>query len=137
MKKILILVVILVLAAAAVIQFSGSFQQSADGLTLAEATYSVRSTDANDSTAFLVGKFLAEDGSKLVFDGNGKVTRIEVNFSETEGSYSLMQAENGAAVIRLDLGSGPALYTFRLTSPQGEFALTDRANIEHTFTPVE
>ena len=137
MKRFLVIIVILVLCAAAVFQFGGRFQQSSDGLTLAEAAFSVRTKETTDSTPFLVGRFLCDDGGRFVFDGSGSVTRYDVNLSETEGSYSLTQAEDGAAVVRMDLGSGPALYTFALVSPEGQFTLTDAANVAHTFTPVE
>ena len=84
-----------------------------------------------------MGSFRCDDGSKIVFDGCGGVTRYAVNLSETAGSYSLTQAESGAAVVRMDLGSGPALYSFAIVSPEGQFTLTDAANIVHVFTPVE
>jgi len=137
MKKSLIFIIVVLIAIAAVVQLYGDFNSDADGLTLAEATYSVRTLETTDSTPFLVGKFLSEDGSRLVFDGAGGVRRIAQNLTETEGSYSLTQAKDGAAVISLDLGNGPALYTFSLTSPDDEFTLTDSANIAHRFTPLE
>ena len=137
MKKLLIFVVIIVLAAVAVVQFSGSFQSNPDDLTLAEATFSVRSSETSDATKFLVGKFICEDGSKLVFDGNGGVTHYAINLAQTDGSYSLTESENGAAVVRMDIGNGPALYAFKIVSPLGEFTLTDAANITHRFVPTE
>ena len=137
MKRFLVIIVILVLCAAAVFQFGDSFQRDTDGLTLTEAAFSVRSEETSDSTSFLVGRFLCDDGSRIVFDGCGGVTRFAANLEETQGSYSLTQAENGAAVIRVDLGSGAALYTFTIVSPEGQFTLTDAANVVHTFTPVE
>ena len=137
MKKFLVFLAIIVFGIAAAVQISGSIHQNADGLTLAEAAFSVRAKETTDSTPFLVGKFLGEDGSRIVFDGCGGVTRYAVNLSEASGSYSLMQADNGAAVIRMDLGSGPALYTFTIVSSEGQFTLTDAANVVHTFTPVE
>ena len=137
MKKFLVFLVIIVFGIAAVVQFTGSVHQNADGLTLAEAAFSVRGENTTDATTFLVGKFSCEDGSKIVFDGRGGLRQISMNFEETEGSYTLTEAPDGAAVVRMDLGSGPALYSFRLTSPEGEFTLTDAANIAHVFTPVE
>lgn len=136
MKKLLIFAVIIVLAAAAVVQFSGSFRSDPDGLTLAEAAFSVRSSETKDATKFLVGRFACDDGCKLVFDGDGGVIHYAMNLAETQGTYSLTEAENGAAVVRLDVGSGPVLYTFRIVSPRGEFTLTDAANITHRFVPA-
>ena len=137
MRKILVYVVILVLCAAAVFQFAGSVQESPDGLTLAEATFSMRKEDTKDCTSFLVGRFISDDGIKYEFDGYGNITRFETNLTETKGTYSLMQAADGAAIVRMDLGNGPALYSFQLTSPDGEITLIDSANIAHVFTPVE
>jgi len=137
MKKVLVLIVILVLCAAGVFQFVGNVQDNPDGLTLAEATFSVRKEKTSDCTSFLVGRFLCDDGRVIEFDGLGNVVRYEINLAETIGIYSLTQAEGGAAVVRMDLGSGPALYSLQLTSPQGEFTLIDAANVTHVFTPVE
>ena len=136
MRKILVYIVILVLCAAAVFQFAGNVQESPDGLTLAEATFSMRKEDTKDCTSFLVGKFISNDGTKLEFDGCGNVLRYETNLTKTSGSYSLTEAADGAAIVRMDLGSGPALYSFQITSPDGEITLIDSANISHIFTPV-
>ena len=137
MKRFLVIIVILVLCAAAVFQFAGSVQESPEGLTLAEATFSLRKEDTRDCTVFLVGRFLSDDGAKLEFDGAGTVTRFETNLTETKGTYSLTQAKGGAAVVRMDLGSGPALYSFQITSPEGEITLIDSANIAHILRPAE
>lgn len=136
MKKLLIFVVIIVLAAVVVVQFNGSFHADPDELTLAEATFSVRAGETSDATKFLVGKFVCEDGSTLVFDGMGGVVHYAINLAETKGSYSLTESKDGAAVVRMDIGKGPALYTFKIVSPQGEFTLTDAANISHKFVPT-
>ena len=137
MRKILVYVVILVLCAAAVFQFAGNVQESPDGLTLAEATYSMRKENTKDCTSFLVGRFISDVGVKYEFDGHGNITRFEANLTKTEGTYSLTEAADGAAIVRMDLGSGPALYSFQVTSPEGEITLIDSANIAHVFTPVE
>ena len=137
MKKFFVFAIAILIAVAGVIQFSGGVSTDPTQLTLAEAQFSARSQKTTDSTQFLVGKFLCEDGSKLAFDGSGCVTRIGQNLQPTEGEYSLTQAEDGASVLWLDLGGGRVFYTFRLASPEGEIVLLDAANIEHVLTPVE
>ena len=71
-----------------------------------------------------------------VFDGMGGVAHYAINLAETKGSCSLTESKDGAAVVRMDIGKGPALYVFKTVSPQGEFTLTDAANIVHKFVPT-
>jgi len=137
MKRVLIFIFILILGVAVAFQMGGKVQTDPNDLTLAEAAFRVRTEKTVDATSFLVGSFLRDDGNKFFFDGHGAMTQYSVNLTQTVGTYSLTEAEDGAAVVRMDLGGGPALYNFKLTSPEGVFTLTDKANVGHTYTLVE
>ena len=136
MKKFWIFVIVLVIAAVAVVQYSGNFQPDADGLTLAEAKFSVSTERTTHPDSFLVGKFARADGTLLEFFGDGNLREVAKNFTEKQGTYSLTQAEDGAAVLKIVLDNKPVLYTFEITSRKGEITMRDKANIAYVLTPV-
>jgi hypothetical protein len=131
MKKYLILFIIGICAV--LLLHLGGTIRGGENLTLAEAAYSVRGAETTDATRFLVGKFLSSDGSKLIFDGFGGLRQITDDYALTDGSYSLTEAADGAAVVRIELGGAPSLYLFDLLSPDGSFSLTDAAGNAQTF----
>ena len=105
--------------------------------SVTEASFSLRRTGAEDATSFLVGNFNGEQSGKLVFDGAGSVRRVRKDLSYVPGTYSLMQSEDGAAILWMELDGGAQLYTFSVASPEGGFILRDANGGEETFLPID
>lgn len=104
--------------------------------SVTEAAFSLRRIGAADATSFLVGSFNGEQSGKMVFDGAGSVRRVRKDLSYIPGTYSLMQSEDGAAILRMELDAGEQLYTFSVASPEGGFILRDANGAEETFLPL-
>ena len=104
--------------------------------SVTEAAFSLRRTGSEDATSFLVGNFYGEQSGKMFFDGAGSVRRIRTDLSYIPGTYSLMQSEDGAAILRMELDAGEQLYTFSVASPEGGFVLRDAGGAEETFLPM-
>ena len=104
--------------------------------TVSEAAFSMRRAGAEDATSRLVGSFVGEHGEKLNFNGSGEVRRVMQNLSSVTGSYSLLQSADGAAILDMNLNSGEGLYSFAVTSPEGQITLTDADGSAHVFNPV-
>ena len=105
--------------------------------SVSEAAFSMRSSGSEDATSRLVGNFRGEDGEKLVFNGKGELRRVSQNLSMVTGSYQLLQSADGAAILDMELdGGGKALYSFAISSPEGNFTLTDGNGAEKTFVPI-
>ena len=107
-----------------------------EGLSVSEAAYSVRSETAETVNSFLVGRFSGNQGTNLSFDGVGSVKQTEVNLDGVEGSYTLTQSRSGAALLQLCFDGTVTLYSFALTSPEGDFRLTDADGNTEYFRPV-
>ena len=105
--------------------------------TVTEAAFSLRSTKTEDASSFLIGNFAGDQSSgKLVFDGEGSVRRVQQDLSYTSGSYCLVQSEDGAAILWMELDGGEQLYSFSVASPEGGFVLRDASGETETFMPV-
>ena len=72
----------------------------------------------------------------MVFDGAGAVRRVRKDLSYIPGSYSLMQSEDGAVILWMELDAGEQLYIFSIASSEGGFILRDANGIEETFVPI-
>lgn len=106
------------------------------GLGVSEATFAMRASGAqSDVTDFLVGRFADKDGIIFFFDGKGCVKRIGTNLDAVSGSYRLTESEDGAAILQLGFDEAQQLYSFRLTGPDGSFALTDGSGHTADLTP--
>ena len=105
--------------------------------SVSEAAFSMRSTGAQDATSRLVGSYTNDRGEKFNFSGSGEVRRVAQNLSSVDGSYSLLQSADGAAILDMSFDGRQALYTFALASPEGQFTLTDADGVTQTLTPVE
>ena len=140
MKKLLLLICIVALAAVLLSAVGGKKQASADGeprfTTVSEAAFSMRSSGSVDATSRLVGSYAGEHGEKLIFNGAGEVKRVLQNLSSVTGTYSLLQSTDGAAILDLDIAGDQRLYSFRLTSSDGAFTLTDPDGATRSYTPV-
>ena len=104
--------------------------------SVTEAAFSLRRTGALDVTSFLVGNFNGERSGKMAFDGAGAVRQVRKDLSYIPGSYSLVQSEDGAAILWMELDGGEQLYTFSIASPEGGFILRDANGSEETFMPI-
>lgn len=136
MKKLLCILLAAIAVVAAFAMVGGKSGDPAD-ITVADAAFSLRTQSRADATGFLVGRFQSEDGSRLIFDGRGGVKRVDRSYAETDGTCTLTQSEDGAAVLRLTLGDVVTLATFRLVSGEGAFTLTDATGNTVTYTPVQ
>ncbi len=105
-------------------------------LTVSEAAFSVRNSKSEDATSFLVGRFAAEDGTQLSFDGQGEVREIAANLVAEIGRCSLTQSDDGAVIFWMELGGESRLFAFQLAAPDGSFILTDANGNTETYTPV-
>ena len=104
--------------------------------SVSEAAFSVRNSTCTDATSFLVGSFSTDNGKKLYFNGEGLARRTNVDLTSEEGTCSLTQTEDGAAMLQLTFPGDTQLYSFRLASPGGEFILTDADGVSATYRPV-
>lgn len=104
--------------------------------SVSEAAFSVRNSKSEDATSFLVGRFAAEDGTRLSFDGQGEVREIAANLVTEVGRCSLTQSDDGAVVLWMDLNGEARLFSFQLASPDGMFTLTDVNGNTVQYTPV-
>lgn len=107
-----------------------------DTISVSEAAYSVRTEPGETANSFLVGRFAGNQGTNLTFDGAGAVKQTMVNLDGVEGSYTLTQSRSGAALLQLALGDSAKMYSFELTSPEGDFRLTDADGNTEIFRPV-
>jgi len=105
-------------------------------LSVTEAAFSIRNSDCEDVTDFLVGRFAGENGRLLCFDGQGEVKEVASNLVTQTGSCTLTESEDGAAVLRIVEDGAVKLYSFKVYSPEGGFILTDENGKTETFTPV-
>ncbi len=135
-KKLLCILLVAAAVIAAVAMVGGKSGDPAD-ITVADAAFSLRTQSRADATGFLVGKFQSTDGTRLIFDGKGGVKRVDQSYAETDGTCTLTQSADGAAVLRLTLGDAVTLATFRLASEDGAFTLTDASGAAATYTPVQ
>ena len=115
---------------------NASDKDEAKVLSVSEAAFSVRNSKSEDATSFRVGRFAAEDGTRLSFDGQGEVREIATNLVTKVGRCSLTQSDDGAVVLWMDLGGEAKLFTFQLASPEGRFILTDAEGNTEQYTPV-
>lgn len=124
----------------AIVLFSG-FIGTEDGtsqspVSVSEAAFAIRTSDCEDVTSFLVGRFDGDKGKRLRFDGVGGVWETSVNLDTREGTAILTQSEGGAALLQLNIGGTLQLYTFQLVSAEGDFTLTDADGNSETFQPL-
>lgn len=124
----------------AIVLFSG-FIGTENGVTqdpdsVSEAAFAMRTSDCEDVTGFLVGRFDGDKGTRLRFDGVGGVWETSASLETREGSAVLTQSEGGAALLQLRLDGTLRLYTFRLASAEGDFVLTDADGNSETFQPL-
>ena len=140
MRKVLLPICIIALVVLLLSAVSGKIGKGAEGApqitSVSEAAFSMRSTGAEDATSRLVGSFTDEHGEKFNFSGKGEVKKIAQNLSSVNGSYTLLQSADGAAILDMSMDGKQALYTFALSSPEGHFTLTDASGATETFTPV-
>lgn len=140
MKKLLLPICIIALVAILITAIAGKGKTETDAprfSTVSEAAFSMRSSGSEDATSFLVGTFSGERGEKLVFSGSGEVKRVLQNLSSTAGTYSLLQASDGAALLELSIGNAEKIYSFTVASPEGGFIIRDTDGNEETFVPLE
>lgn len=138
MKKLVLAVCAVMLV---VFLVTGGGKKAADGtspeiLSVSEAAFSIRNSESEDATSFLVGRFTKENGQRLSFDGQGEVKNIAANLVTEVGSYTLTQTSSGAAILRIDMDNDVELYSFKLLSAQGGFTLTDEDGNTETYMPV-
>lgn len=137
MKRLLVPVCIIIIA---IVLFSVAGNDGATVTTgpvsVSEAAYTVRTSQAEDATGFLVGRFSGNQGTNLFFDGSGEVKQLQVNLDTEIGDYNLTQARAGAALLKITFGGELKMYTFELASPEGDFRLTDADGNTEIFRPV-
>ena len=140
MKKIFLTICIVALLALVLSAVAGRTPAPAEGApqitSVSEAAFSMRSTGSENATSRLVGSFTDEHGEKYNFSGFGQVKRIAQNLSSVEGTYTLLQSADGAAILDMSVNGEQAIYSFAITSPEGQFTLTDVNGATETFTPV-
>ena len=135
MKKLVVAVCAVMLVV--LILFGGQTGKSPapDILSVSEAAFSIRNSASEDATWAIVGRFEAEDGSRLSFDGCGTVNDIAVNLTMKTGHYTALQTEN-AMVLRMEFDGAEKLYSVGLASPNGGFILTDVDGNSVTYYPI-
>ena len=140
MKKVLLSICIVALLALLFSAVGGKTETPAEGephfTTVSEAAFSMRSSGAENATSRLVGSFTGEHGQKLVFDGVSEVKRVAQNLSFVTGTYSLLQAADGAAILQMEIGDTSGNFTFSITSPEGEFIFLNDTATTEIYTPV-
>ena len=141
MKKIFLTICIVALLALVLSAVAGRTPAPAEGApqitSVSEAAFSMRSTGSENATSRLVGSFTDSHGEKYNFSGYGEVKRIAQNLSSVDGSYTLLQSADGAAILDMSLDGRQSIYSFNLASPEGHFTLTDSSGATETFTPIE
>lgn len=105
-------------------------------LSVSEAAFAVRTSACEDATAFLVGNFRSDQGTRLNFDGSGAAEKASPNLNVENGSYELTQTAGGTALLQIRFGNVPEMYTFQLMGPTGEFRLTDADGNYEIFDPI-
>ena len=114
----------------------GGMKAVPDAISVSEAAYSVRAESGETVNAFLVGRFAGNQGTNLSFDGVGAVKQTKSNLDSIDGSYTLTQSKSGAALLQLRFGDTVKMYSFELTSPEGNFRLTDADGNTEIFRPI-
>ena len=137
MKRLLLPVCVILIA---IVLFSGignnGEANAPENLSVSEAAFVIRTSDSEDASAFLVGRFQGEQGTRLNFDGAGTAEKTSVNLTMESGTYVLTQASGGTALLQIKFGGELRLYTFSLTSNEGAFRLTDADGNSEIFTPL-
>ena len=105
--------------------------------SVTQAAFSLRNTQTSDATAFLIGVFSGDNGTKLSFGGDGTLVLAKSWLEKNEGSYSLTQSSEGAAIICTEFDGESRLYAFTLLSEKGDFRLTDIEGNTVVYTPSE
>ena len=145
MRKVLLSICVIALAVLVLAAVAGKTKAPAEAVSagdgprftsVSEAAFSMRSTGSENATSRLVGSFLDEHGEKYVFNGFGEVKRVAQNLSSVTGSYTLLQSADGAAILDMTVNGEQAIYSFAITSPEGQFTLTDANGGTEIFTPV-
>ena len=140
MKKLLLPICIIALVALLLSAVNGKSQKSGNAApkvtSVSEAAFSMRSSGSTDISSRLVGNFVSEHGEKLCFDGSGEVRRVAQNLSTASGSYTLLQSQDGSAILDLQIDGNKWLYSLALASPDGSFTLTDENGQELTINPI-
>ncbi len=139
MKKFAIGVLAICMVVLLVISLNGGFDDVENkNMNFNEAAFSIPSSisGSKDITSFLVGEFDGDDGTHLSVDGQGhvKLTR-GIGFVQS-GNYTLLQQNDGSAMLRFVFDSGEELYAFALCSECGEFVLEDKDGNETKYNPV-
>ena len=139
MKKFAIGVLAICMVVLLVISLNGGFDDVENkNMNFNEAAFSIPSSisGSKDITSFLIGEFDGDDGTRLSVDGQGhaKLTR-GIGFVQN-GSYTLLQQNDGSAMLRFVFDSGEELYAFALTSEAGDFSLTDSDGRTVNYSPV-
>lgn len=139
MKKFAIGVLAICMVVLLVISLNGGFDEVENkNMNFNEAAFSIPSSisGSKDVSSFLIGEFDGDDGTHLSLDGQGhvKLTR-GIGFVQS-GSYTLLQQNDGSAMLRFVFDTGEELYAFALCSDCGEFILADKDGNETKYTPV-
>lgn len=139
MKKFAIGVLAICMVVLLVISLNGGFDDVENkNMNFNEAAFSIPSSisGSKDITSFLIGEFEGEDGTHLSVDGQGhaKLTR-GVGFVQS-GSYTLLQQNDGSAMLRFVFEDGEELYAFALVSESGDFVIADADGNETKYSPV-
>lgn len=140
MKKFVACAACIVLVLLVVYHFAGEKDLATDNLTrVSEASFDIDMSvgGSSDVTAFLVGLFSDEDGERLSFNGGGSVTASGIDGSARTGKYTLVQYEDGSAILRCTFPDGSEAYTFRLVTASGSFSLTDSRGKSVTYKPCQ
>ena len=138
MKRLLLPVGIILIA---IVLFSaagnpGRMRAVPDAVSVSEAAYSMRTNSGETANSFLIGRFAGNQGTNLAFDGVGAVKQTMSNLDSIEGSYTLTQSSSGAALLQIVLEDSAKMYSFELTSPEGNFRLTDADGNTEIFRPI-
>lgn len=139
MKKFAIGVLAICMVVLLVISLNGGFDDVENkNMNFNEAAFSLPSSisGAKDITSFLVGEFDGDDGSRLRVDGIGSVQITKgVGFVQN-GSYTLIQQNDGSAMLRFVFESGEELYAFAIVSENGDFVIADKDGKQVNYSPV-
>ena len=136
MKRLLWPICIVFVAIVLFSGFGGTDDMAPQDLSsVSEAAFAMRTSDYEDVTSFLVGRFVGDQGSSLRFDGLGGFSETGANLDTRAGSVILTQSEGGATLLQLRIGDTVQLYSFQLISAEGAFTLTDANGNSETFQP--
>ena len=137
MKRLLLPVCVILIA---IVLFSGIGNngevKAPETLSVSEAAFVIRTSDHEDATAFLIGRFLGDQGTRLNFNGAGTAEKTSVNLTMETGTYVLTQSTGGTALLQIKFGDELCLYTFSLVSESGDFRLTDADGNSEIFKPL-